>query len=260
MSDAAMPIATDPLGAIRMELVGAARRRSATRHRRQRISTATAVGLATVATAAGASAVTGVGTGIPAVDELLGNFSSRQVDPPGPRGGIRFGSNAPASRATSPPLKVPGDHGSPTEAVAYVSRGAGICFAFAKPSGEGVSEARGVGGCMSPTVLSQRLADDAFLVIGTSTGRGGGRVNGYASKDVESIEVLGPDGPLAVQLTDAWKPDVAGAEPLRVFVAIGASGAGGEGLHVDEVDRLIDPRNYTVTARLADGRTVESGR
>jgi len=256
---AAMPIATDPLGAIRMELVAAARRRTATRHRHQRVSTAAATGAATLVAVAGASAITGVGTGIQAIDELLGTVTSHQPVRLGWGGAIRSGSIAPAdSQSTSPPLAVPwGDGSHNADAVAYLTRSGTICIAVARPSGEGVSEAVGVGSCMLPATLSTRLADDAVLVMGTFVGDTAVIVHGYVAEDVESIEVRGPDGPLDVQLTDSWTPDAPGAEPLRVFAAVGRFDSGADGLHADEADRVMNPRKYTWRAEFRDGRIVE---
>jgi hypothetical protein len=265
MSHSAMPIATDPLGAIRMELVGAARRRKMARRRRKRVSTTAAVGFATLAMAAGATAVMDVSTGVPAIDKTLqirqNNAGPSQDMADDPRldpltGNLQV---ADIDNAVSPALEAPWGSGS-VVGVKYVSTGGIICLALAETDGEGVSEARGqVGDCATPTEVSQRLADDTSFVSGIAVGETL-VINGFAREDVEELRARGPSGPLSVRMSDVWSPDVAGAQPMRVFLAYGAVDTNGDGRRdVRDSGRLLDPAVYTLEARLEDGRTLETG-
>ncbi len=266
MSDSAMPIATDPLGAIRMELVGAARRRKMARRRRKRVSTTAAVGFATLAMAAGATAVMDVSTGVPAIDRTLQirqdkATSEDMADKHGLddplRGNLQV---ADVDNAVSPALEAPWGSGS-VVGVKYVSTGGAICFALGETDGEGVSGARGqVGDCATPIEVSQRLADDTSFVSGLAVGETL-VINGFASDEVEELHARGPGGPLTVRMSDVWRPDVDGAQPMRVFLAYGAVDANGDGgREATDLARLMDPAIYTLEAQLKDGRTVEIGR
>jgi hypothetical protein len=257
VNDSAIPIATDPLGAIRMELVGAARRRAATRERRGRATTVVATALVTLVAVAGAGAAMNVSTGIPELDRLLGTISAphRAVDdqrPPGIEGAPTAGDLRAGSANASQPLEVPwGDGSRHAVGAAFVNESGQICFALSEPHGEGVGEARGnVSGCGLLQAFSRRLADDAALVAGSTSADGRSILSGYARPDVRSLVVSGADGPLEVELTpDTWTPDVPGGTPLRVFVAVGAPAEG---------QQSGDLRDYAIEARLADGRTVRA--
>jgi hypothetical protein len=261
MSDAAMPIATDPLGAIRMELVSAARRRTMARRRAKRVSTTTAVGFATLAMAAGATAVMDVSTGVPAIDKVLQVHKDEAVRSEGALGRPTLGDLqvAEVDNAVSPSLQVPWGAGSAV-GVNYLSRDGELCLALAMTDGEGVSGARGQAtGCTAPGAVSQRLADQASFVSGLTVGETL-IVNGYANEDLASLSVRGPSGPLEVRLSDVWSPETDGGGPMRVFLAFGPVDANGDGRRdVKDVALLTDPAVYTVEAKLKDGRTVRSG-
>jgi hypothetical protein len=250
MSDRNTPIETDPLGAIRAELVGAARRRTAARRRRQRATTVVATGLMMLVSVTGASALIGGTTGVQVVDTLLDriDMSQREGGQQGPPGSPAI----PADLASaSAPIEVPWGDGTKAIGVAYVSKGGPICFALAKPHGEGVSEARGgVRGCISRPALTRRLADDNVYVTGVSLDETV-VVRGYAAGDVEAIDVTGPSGKLGVRLGEPWEPDPSGGEVLRPFVAYASVGSGAA------AQRDVDPRDYEIVARMEDGRISE---
>ena len=247
MSDRNTPIETDPLGAIRAELVGAARRQTAARRRRQRATTAVATGLMTLVSVAGASALIGGTTGVQVVDTLLDRIGQRE----GGQAGPPSSPVAPADSVNaSAPIEVPWGDGAEATAVAYVSKGGQICFALAKPHGEGVSEARGgVRDCVSRTTLTQRLADDNVYVTGVSLDETV-VVDGYTTTDVQQLDVSGPEGALEVRSAGSWTPGLSNSTRVRPFVAYIDVGEGA-------TSRDIDPGDYKIVARMEDGRTSE---
>jgi hypothetical protein len=249
VKDGSTPVATDPLGAIRVELVGAARRRVAARRRRRRVATVTATVVATLALAASAGALISGTTGVGAVDEFLG-----RVEVSGQGGGSdRAGEGGPipslapaASGSASAPLELT-DVGVPgTSLVAYVSSGGPICSVLLRPHGEGAGEAREGWGCVAPDALSRSLAGDSVLLADVRSD-GHMLVSGYAGHNVEEIDVSGPGGPFDVRMAKPWTPDVDGAATVRPFLAVGRA--------TDQV--ATSPNAYVVTERLDDGRTIE---
>jgi hypothetical protein len=252
VSEDRRPIERDPFGAIGAELVKAGRRRTAARRRRQRAMTAVATGLLTLVSAAGASAVLDFSTGVPAVDRLLETRQADNGSPPMASDGTT--PARPDIRPGPEPASEPVESSSgDVVSVAYVSRGGLLCFASAEPHGEGVSEARGGRGCMSPSDLTQRLAGDYAYLARVMIDKETVVVQGLVADEVDEARIVGPDGPLEVQLGRPWAPDALGGVSVRPFVADRESGA----LRADDVDRAVDARNYKIFAQLEDGRTVE---
>jgi hypothetical protein len=252
MSDASMPIGTDPLGAIRVELVNAARRRAAARRRRQRLTTVAATALMTLVSVAGAGALVAGSTGVPAIDDFLArvdsNSESKSIAGHGQNDSLR--PVAPASPSSaSQPLEVPGPDGSKSVFVAELTSGGSICLAFSKPHGEGAGEAREGWGCMTPDALSRSLTGEPVL-LADARAEGATRITGYAAADVDAIALKGPGGPFVVRLGEAWRSDAAGAVAVRPFVAVGTGQAA-------DVSAVGDLHDYSVEARMEDGRTLE---
>jgi hypothetical protein len=248
-----MPIGTDPLGAIRVELVNAARRRSAARRRRQRVTTVVATGLVSLLSVAGAGALVAGSTGVDAIDEFLGRVDSVEKGAPSDSFSTNDAtrSEAPAAPdSASKPLESLHGGGETTAIVAYTSRSGSICLAVSRPHGEGAGEAREGWGCMAPDALSRDLAGEPVLLADVRSATMT-TASGYAAEEVEAITVRGPGGPFAVRLGAPWKPDAQGAVPLRPFVAVGSAG---EAIRPGQAGDL---RNYSFEARMEDGETVE---
>jgi hypothetical protein len=244
MSEGSMPVATDPLGAIRVELVNAARRRAIARRRRQRLATVGATTVATLAMATGAGALIAGSTGVSAIDDWLGLLESSTQ---GPSGQVEHAAprvTAMPGTATVPLLAANG-----MVAVAYVNKDGDVCYAIAKPHGEGAGEAREGWGCMAPDALSRSLAGDAAFVANVRA-PDGVVVIGFARPEVERLGVKGPGGPFNVKLGGQWTPEAAGAVATRLFVAVGKSGG---------ADAVGDLRGYSIEARMEGGQTVTVG-
>lgn len=267
MRIAARHIETDPLDAIRAELVRAARRQSARRRaRRQMIGIAAAV-LALLAATAGASALSGFTTGIPMVDELLDNTSRPTVDAQQPPGGTGAPGNVPSAPGpdlrpgpggATEPLAVPTGDGV-AQAVAYVSRDGTICNATAEPHPRIEGEVRGgAGGCYVPANLARKLERHGIAWSGVAAGPERRVFDGYADADVRSIRVIGADTDVEVQLTEPWTPDVPSADALRFFVIVDEADidVGGDGVQPDDMP-LIPMDFPAVEVTHGDGRSVE---
>lgn len=256
-----IPIETDPLGAIRKELVLAARRQKAVREQRRRLAIVAATIVAALASLACASAITEIRTGIPAIDRILGNQE---------RNPERIAAGAPAHRpssrlnatpkveASALSIEVPGREGA-TEAVGslYLSESGRVCFALAQPSEPGGGVVRGgQRDCRHPPVLSRRLAEQRVFVAGFAFGEFT-IVHGYAAPEVEAVRMTGPNGALRMRLSAAWRPEWPGADALRLFMGYRpATTSQGDGWS-KAAPAAGDPRAYEVRARLGDGRILE---
>ena len=230
MNDISIPIGTDPLGAIRVELVGAARRTAAAQRRRRqltRIVVAAAISLVSVVVGAVALG----GADVPGID-LSGRASSGEAAP-----------------STSAPLQAPAaPDGEQAVQVGFVSAAGTICTALSSPHGEGAGEAREGWGCIAPDALSRSLAGDTALLADVRWSGEATTVRGYAAADVERIVVKGPGGPFEARLGAAWTPDVAGAVTIRPFVAVGSDA------EAPVASAVGDLRAYSVETRTEVGR------
>jgi hypothetical protein len=208
MSMATRHVESDPLAALRAELVGAARRQLRRRRRRRRTLVATGAILGLLAATAGAGALTGFSTGVPVVDELLAVEGGSLVGEPGPGGATE-------------PLPVPTYGGGTAQAVAYLSKDGTVCHVQAErhPSIEG-SVRGGGGGCWLAADLARRLDRRGIQWSGSSHGTDMRVFGGYADGDVVDIRVLGEAAGAEVRMTKPWRPRIAGGEPLRLFVVI----------------------------------------
>jgi hypothetical protein len=246
-------VATDALGALRGELVSAARRRAARRRARTRVLAAAAAAVMLLAIAAAAGALSNFSTGVPTVDKLL-QIESGVDAPPGEAGrDLR-----PGPGAASEPLKVPVMDRT-GHAVAYLSRDGRICHATAQRHPRIEGSVRGsFGGCYEPADLARQLELRTILWGGSSLGPDHRVFSGYAAADVEEIRVVGEDHPMRVGLSPPWTPAAPGAEPLRHFVVVDETDidVGGDGVQMNEID-LISRRAPRLQVRLTGGDVRE---
>jgi hypothetical protein len=239
----------DPLTRIRSELVAAAARTNR-RRRRRRVLALVALPVVLLAGTAGAVTVAQFSTGVAAVDELLlGDGRSPSVLTPGPGG-------------ASEPLPLPaGPGGRDAAVVAFVNRAGQVCSAkgeFRRWDGA-PRGTDGGGGCREPEQLARELDAETAICCGLVASPEHRIYDGLADGDVVSLRFIwaGQD-PVDARLTPLWTPDVPGAEPLRLFVAVNERDieVGDDGVQTDEVQPLTGER-YRVEATLRGGRTVE---
>lgn len=249
------PVETDPLGAIRKELLTAAWRRKAADDRRRRLLVTVATMLVSLACVAGGAAAAGVD--LPVIGDALHALSvlneadhkadvNGERDPTEPR---NLAEIKPGPGNSTETLGFPWATGGSGAAAAYLNTQDQICFVVAGPHGEANQ-----GGCMSPRLLAERLDDGIAYLQGVSSAAST-VVTGYVSEEVERIGVRGPQGMFDVRLSEPWKPDVAGAIAFKAFVATADSGGEG-GLDMAEANEVLDARNYVIEGHLSDGRTV----
>jgi hypothetical protein len=233
-------VETDALGALRAELVGAARRRVARRRRRRRLTVVAAALAALLALAAGAAALTGWGTGVPVVDDLL------EVE-----GGSLVGE--PAGDATEP-LPMPPEGGT-GQALAFLTKDGRICHAEAErhPTIEG-SVRGGSGGCWPAADLARKLDRRGIVWSASSHGPDFRTYNGYADGDIQSIRVVGEMAGADVRMTPPWTPRMQGAGTLRFVVVVDERDidVGDDGFQPGDLPITMHPR---VEVTYADGRT-----
>lgn len=247
------------LDAARVELVDQARGAAThgSRHggaRRRRTASLVTAALVTLALlGAGATALIAGSTGVPAIDRLLGVEQSQLDSIDAPRPDV-----APRAGDASDPLVVPWGEDGSREAVgvAYVGRGDDICLSLAAQLPDGGQRLVGGGGCTPADSVWERLDTGDAFVASTAFGAPTS-ITGLASEDVESIGVAGPNGPLTVELGRSWVPDLDGAMPVRMFVAVARPGSEPADPTPAEAAAISDPRNYRLVARLRDGRSIE---
>jgi hypothetical protein len=235
-------VQSDPIGALRLELVDAARRQVARRRKRRRTATIGAALLALLAVAAGASALSEFSTGVPAVDDLLEVEAPSLMD-------------EPTGDATEP-LPVPTNDGT-AHSVAFLSREGTVCQVEAErhPRIEG-SVRGGGGGCLPAADMARMLDRHGVRWAGSSLGADRRVFHGFADGDIERIRVPGEAASAEVRITEPWTPRTEGGQALRLFVVIDERDidVGGDGLQVDEQD-LIPMGMPTIEVTYADGRT-----
>jgi|GEM_PF-3363631 len=255
MTEHRPPIETDPLGAIRKELLTAAWRRKAADDRRRRLLVTVSTVLVSLACVAGGA--TAAGVDLPVIGDALHTLSvineadnkadvNGERDPTEPR---NLAEIKPGPGNSTETLSFPWATGGDAFAAAYLNTQDQVCFVVARPDGESNQ-----GGCMSPLLLAERLDDGVAYVQGVWSGVST-VVTGYVSDKVERIGVRGPQGDLDVRLSEPWRPDVVGASSLKAFVATVDSGGDG-GLDIVEANKVLDARNYVIEGHLPDGRTV----
>jgi hypothetical protein len=237
----------DPLRRVRRELVMAAARANH-RRRRRRILLLVVLPVLLLAASAGGAAVGGLGTGVPAVDRLLSTDGSHDGTDP-----------SPASGDASEPLALPNaPDGKQAAVVAYVSRDGRICEVEADLRRRDDAPRGSDGGpCFTTAELSRILSVRRALCCASSHAPERRIYHGLVAGDVIALRFRREDGTrFDARLTPAWTPDLPGAEPLRLFVAVDERDidVGGDGVQPGEAAALM-PR-YRVEAKLRDGRSV----
>jgi len=245
------PVETDPLGAIRKELLAAGWRRKARRDRRRRATTALSTFLLTLVCAVGGAAA--LGLNVPVIDDVLERFGAdrqeiAQSPDREPTTPIAPADIKPGLGNSTESLEIPWGQGAESAyATAYLNTNDQACFVLLRP-GDRVQ----VGGCIAPELVSRRLGDAAVYLVGVRADDDATLVTGYVAADVERVSVDGPHGQLPARLSEPWQPDAPGAEPLRALVASSAPPRGDK----VEDDEILSLDNYRVSARLRDGRIV----
>jgi hypothetical protein len=249
MTTATRHIETDPLAALREELLSAAGRRTRSRRRIRRAVVVAALAAGLLAATAATAAIGGFSTGVPAVDDLIGVEG-------GPRGLVGL----PAGSASEPLAVKMGD--GTYQMVAYLTQSGDICVVFAERHRGGVRG--GGGGCPPVEDVSRQVERRGAAWQGSSHGLDQ-RTNQYlVDGEVETISPQG-DGDWKVLMTPPWTPDAPGARPLRLAVVIDdADLPGGEDglqpgeLPVEAYDEPVMELTYSDgSARVYRGRQAK---
>jgi hypothetical protein len=240
----------DPLQRIRAELVAAAARANRRRLRRRRIVVFAALPVLLLTASAAAAVVGGFTTGVPAVDRLL-ETEGQPNDATDPSG---------RADSASAVLQLPNTaDGSGAGEVAYLSRDGRICKAQADlRQRDGAPRGTSGGGCYAPGDLARSLAAHTAICCASSNGPDRRIYDGFAAGDVVALHFYMEDGAtFDAKLTPRWTPDVPGAQPLRIFVAVDERDidVGADGVQLDDLESFH--QRYRVEADLADGRTVQ---
>jgi hypothetical protein len=162
--------------------------------------------------AAGAFALGGFSTGVPAVDSLLERAPHSDEGP-------SFPDFRPGRGEASEPLSIPYGGGDGV-ALAYLTAQGQICTAKTASPADALVGARG--NCYPPAELTRSLHRDGAVCCGSFDAGGGVLVvDGFAAGDATRVVVQGP-GEVAVnaKLSRTWTPAGAGAPPLRYFAAV----------------------------------------
>ncbi len=189
------------------------------------------------ALAGGALALSGVSTGVPAIDRLL-DGATRDFDdvPPGapvPRFQPQRGSVSPKLRFEF--------RGHEYTAVGFRAEDGSVCSALVEP--ESVRANGGIG-CIGARSLRRTLAEAPARL----SGGGGGPLtisNGFARAEVVSLALSGRGHHGTVSLSKPWRPAGEHSEPIRFFYVV-----------TDATPRArwpLLPKGMEIKARLADG-------
>jgi len=203
-----------------------------------------AVLAALFALAGGALALSGVSTGVPAIDDLLDGATRDFADvPPGaPRPLFQ-----PQPGSVSDKLKFQ-FRGHEYTAVGFRAADGSVCTALVEPESK---RANGGIGCIGAPSLRRALAQGPGRLSG-----GGGRrptiSHGFARADVVSLALTGAGRDGVVALSEAWRPAGEDGQPVRFFYLVTNRRAG------PRVPLL--PDGWRIEARLADGSVVTLAR
>lgn len=243
----------DPLDAIRTELVAAARRRTGRARRHRRTLVATVVSLSLASAGALAATLAEFTTGVPAIDRLLEN--SVVPDQGQPSADLR-----PGPGDASEPLPLPaGEGGKDAVGVAYLSRDGRVCAVQGELRRFDNAPRGSYGGCYEPESLAAELARKGAILQGSTIGPERRIYDGFAAADVHEVRLFVNDRQVArAELTDPWTPAIAGAEPLRFWVAIDETDidVGDDGVQQDEID-LLPTAPPDLEVEFSDGRVIE---
>jgi hypothetical protein len=234
------------------------RRRHTRRKRRARGGRAVAVAAVVVAIGALAASALGIATGVPPVDRLFNGMAGTGSEPGDDieiRRRITFQTGT-----TSAPISVPwGRDGSGWRAFSLVSAGGPgeVCLTVTEPKEvRPANSPSGYSECRPFAQTSAKLESFGFARERYSSHRGTALLAGYVAADVVGLELVGPTGRWRVTLGEPWRPPLAGAIPVRLFLASDLADLNRDGfLHVDEEATLVRFDRYEVHLRFRDGRT-----
>lgn len=207
----------------------------------RRVLLVAAVLAAVFALAGGALALSGVSTGVPAIDRLLDGATRGVKDVP--RGAPRP-MFQPQRGSVSEKLRFQ-FHGHRYTAVGYRAADGSVCSALVEP---GSKRANGGIGCIGAPSLRRTLAQGP----GRLSGGGGGQqtiLHGFARAEVVGLALSGAGHNGVVALSEAWMPAGEEGQPVRFFYVVMNRDATGP-----RVPLL--PAGVRIEARLADGSVV----
>jgi hypothetical protein len=218
--------------------------------------TLAAVALGALALSAGALAMWDAGTGVPAIDRLIGAASdhapaaagpdanAHELPPPGAKAPPAVDLK-PVAGTVSPRLEVKLGNQESALAVGYMTGAGNVCAALADPAAP-LAAPRGFVSCVAPQILAEALGESAAHAVG-GAGLDGSTmmIQGFARHDVARVTVLAPAGPVEASLSEPWTPGSWRGGALRVFYAA---------FSVDEESGAA--MRVPIEAELANGRTV----
>ena len=249
-SDYRHRVDTDPLRAIRIELVAAANRRLKARRRLRRATTIAASLFGILTVAGGAMAVSNVTTGVPAIDRLLQSVSDDSADSTTGRSSPSKPNYEPLPGGVTPPVEVHLGEAKAAVAIGYQSQHGTLCTALAEDRTAPPGEPKGTGGCLRRALLAKALRESPVRIVGVSgIGASSLLVHGFARGEVEAMGLTPRSGQIAAALTDAWTPPRWQGDPLRAFFAVVDGDAAG----------VTDKQHFptlTYEVRLANGDVV----
>jgi hypothetical protein len=192
------------------------------------------------ALAGGAFALSGVSTGVPAIDRLLDGATRdfNDVPPGAPRPLFQ-----PQRGSVSDKLKFQ-FRGHQYTAVGFRAADGSVCSALVEPES---NRANGGIGCIGAPSLRRALAQDPGRLSGGG-GRGPTIAHGFARADVVSLALTGAGHDGVVALSEAWTPGGQHGEPVRFFYLVTNREPG------PRIPLL--PDGWRLRARLADGSVV----
>jgi hypothetical protein len=200
-----------------------------------------AVLVALFAVAGGAVALSGVGTGVPAIDRLLDGATRDFKDVP--RGAPRplF---QPQRGSVGGKLRFQ-FQGHRYTAVGYRAADGSVCTALVEPESK---RANGAIGCIGAPSLRRTLAQGP----GRLSGGGGGRptiAHGFARAEVESLKLTRAGNHGVVALSEPWRPRGPDSTPIRFFYVVTDAEPAGPRWP-------LLAKGMEIEARLADGNVV----
>ena len=228
--------------------------------RRRRAAVVATASASVLVAAGGTAALTGVSTGVPSLDRVLGSYELHDTPEASPAG---LAHPKPESAWLNPEAPIVNfefrwvDGGQQTApGAAFTSQDGLICYVLPTPQNEQPDEnAYGAATCQSPGLITRRVERDGFFLAGVT----GGEVivvSGYARQDVDGLEIVGPLGELYVEITDAWDPGLRDIGRIRVFVGAAVAIGTNRGRDSEALDRAMDLRVYEVRAHMQDGRVL----
>jgi len=208
----------------------------------RRVLLAAAVLIALFALAGAALALSGAGTGVPAIDRLIdrATHDSKDVGPGAPV--PRF-QPQPGSVSDKLSFQFGGHHYT---AVGFRTKDGMVCSALVEPKSE---RANGGIGCIGARSLRRALAEGP----GRLSGGGGGRptiANGFARAEVVSLTLTGAGDHGMVALSEAWRPRGPDSTPIRFFYLVMDTETAGP-------RAPLLPEGLRIEARLDDGSVIE---